>query len=62
MESAEIARRFGPPSLKLATNPGEEMLTYARKDSKVDVTMRNGKAAVVRRSGGATGSLAGAVR
>jgi hypothetical protein len=52
MEYAQVEHRFGPPSLRITTSPGEEMLYYARKSVKVDVTVRDGKVAVVNRSGG----------
>ena len=47
MEYGEILRRFGPPSLKLTNDPGEEMLSYARKDLVVNVMLRNGKVTTV---------------
>jgi hypothetical protein len=50
MEYAEILQRFGPPTLKLTTGPGEEALNYVRKDVAVDVTLRDGKAITVRKS------------
>jgi hypothetical protein len=52
MEYGEILHRFGPPSLKLTTGPGEETLSYARKDLMVNVLVRNGKVASVQKSGG----------
>jgi hypothetical protein len=52
MDSVEVARRFGPPSLTLTTGPGEELLCYAKKGAALDVTMRNGKVAAVRRDDG----------
>ncbi len=33
MEYVELVRRFGAPSLKLTTGPGEETLSYAMKDA-----------------------------
>jgi hypothetical protein len=50
MEYSEILHRFGPPSLKLTTGPGEETLSYARKNQVVNVTLRNGKAATVQKT------------
>jgi hypothetical protein len=58
MEYDEILRRFGPPSLKMTTAPGEETLCYARKDLMVDVMVRNGKITNVRKSGEATQAVA----
>jgi hypothetical protein len=52
MEYAEMVRRFGPPSLTLTTGPGEETLSYARKNATVGVTVRNGKVASVQKAGG----------
>ena len=52
MEYAEIVRRFGPPSLKLTTGPGEETLCYSKNNASVDVTMHNGKVASVQKAGG----------
>ena len=51
MDSAEVERRFGPPALKL-TMAGEEVYSYTHKGAALDVTMRDGKVAVVRRSDG----------
>lgn len=51
MEYAEIVRRFGPPSLKLTTGPGEETLCYAKGNASVDVTMHDGKVASVQKAG-----------
>ena len=53
MEYGEILHRFGPPSLKLTTGPGEETLSYARKDLMVSAMLRNGKVATVQKTGGA---------
>jgi len=50
MEYTEILQRFGPPTLKLTTGPGEEALNYVRKDVAVDVTLRAGKAIAVRKT------------
>ena len=50
MEYTEILQRFGPPTLKLTTGPGEEALNYVRKDVAVDVTLRAGKAITVRKT------------
>jgi hypothetical protein len=50
MEYTEILQRFGPPTLKLTTGPGEEALNYVRKDVTVDVTLRAGKAIAVRKA------------
>jgi hypothetical protein len=47
----EISRRFGPPSLKITSGPGEEILSYWGKDLVVDVTVRNGKITTVRKTG-----------
>jgi len=52
MDAAEVLERFGPPALTLTTGPGEEVFSYTRKDTALDVTMRNGKVAVVRRADG----------
>ena len=52
MEYDEIVGRFGPPSLKLTTGPGEEILYYTKKDLKVDTTMRNGKVTAVQKTRG----------
>ena len=52
MGAAEVLERFGPPALTLTTGPGEEVFSYTRKDTALDVTMRNGKVAVVRRADG----------
>jgi len=52
MEYAEMVRRFGPPSLTLTTGPGEETLSYAKKNATVGVTLRNGKVASVQKAGG----------
>ncbi len=53
MEYGEILHRFGPPSLKLTTGPGEEALSYARKDLVVNAMLRNGKVTTVQKTGGA---------
>jgi hypothetical protein len=53
MDYAEILHRFGPPSLKLTTGPGEETLSYARKDLVVNALLRNGKVATVQKTAGA---------
>jgi hypothetical protein len=58
MEYDEILHRFGPPSLKLTTAPGEETLSYARKDLVVNVMLRNGKATTVQKTGGADQAVA----
>ena len=58
MEYDEILRRFGPPSMKLTTGPGEETLSYVRKDLVVDVMARNGKITSVRKTGGAVQAAA----
>jgi|SRR5271157_138293 len=50
MEYSEILHRFGPPSLKLTSGPGEETLSYARKDLIVNAMLRNGKVATVQKS------------
>jgi hypothetical protein len=47
----EILRRFGPPSAKVTSGPGQETLYYSRKDLSVDVAVRNGKVTSVRKSG-----------
>lgn len=52
MESDEVSRRFGPPALTLTTGPGEEVRSYSKKDTALDVTMRNGKVAAVRKADG----------
>jgi len=51
MEYAEIVRRFGPPSLKLTSGPGEETLSYARNNRNVGVTMHDGKVSSVQKAG-----------
>lgn len=53
MEYGEILQRFGPPSLKLTTGPGEETLSYARKNLVVNAMLRDGKVATVQKTGGA---------
>jgi hypothetical protein len=53
MEYGEILHRLGPPSLKLTTGPGEETLSYARKDLVVSAMLQNGKVATVQKTGGA---------
>ena len=58
MEYGEILHRFGPPSLKLTTGPGEETLSYARKDLVVNAMLRNGKVANVQKTGGADRAVA----
>ena len=50
MDSSEVLRRFGPPSMKLASTAGEETLCYSRQASSLDVIVRNGKVDSVRRS------------
>jgi hypothetical protein len=52
MEYGEILHRFGLPSLKLTTGPGEETLSYARNGLVVSAMLRNGKVATVQRTGG----------
>lgn len=52
MEYADLVRRFGPPSLKLTTGPGDETLSYAKRNASVNVTVRNGKVTAVRKAGG----------
>jgi hypothetical protein len=51
MGQEEVLRRFGPPSLKLTTGPGEETFSYSRNGGTVDATLRDGKVARVRKSG-----------
>ena len=43
MERAELLQRFGEPSVKVATGPGREFLTYEGKERRVVVDMRDGK-------------------
>ena len=52
MEYGEVLHRFGPPSLKLTTGPGEETLSYARKDLTVNVMVRDGTVTGVQTTGG----------
>jgi hypothetical protein len=47
MDGAEVEHRFGPPSMKITTSPGEELLYYTTKDARINVTVRDGKVAVV---------------
>jgi hypothetical protein len=39
--------------LKLTTGPGEETLSYARKNLVVNAMLRDGKVATVQKTGGA---------
>ena len=47
MDRAELLRRFGEPSMQITTGGGEESLTYAVKDRRVEVELREGKVASV---------------
>ena len=51
MENAELLRRFGPPSMKYSSSAGEQTLCYTRPDHGLDVQLRDGKVAAIRRSG-----------
>jgi len=59
MEYAQVEHRFGPPSLRITTGPGEELLCYARKSVRINVTVRDGKVAVVNKSGGVDSTPSG---
>ncbi len=53
MDSAEVARRFGPPALQLTAGPDQETLCYTQGGTTFDVTMRAGKVTAIRRNGDA---------
>jgi hypothetical protein len=61
MDYSEVLHRFGPPSLKLTTGPGEETLSYARKDLVVNVMVQSGKVANVQKIARAGQSTANAL-
>jgi hypothetical protein len=50
MDNAELLRRFGPPSMKYSSTAGEQTLCYTRPDHSLDVQLRDGKVASIRRS------------
>ncbi len=52
MDYDEVLRRFGPPALTLTTGTSEEVFSYTSKNAALDVIMRNGKVAEVRRADG----------
>ena len=52
MEAAEVTRRFGPPALSLTTGGEEQLLSYTTKTTAIDVTMRNGKVASLKKLDG----------
>ena len=52
MDYAEVVHRFGSPSLKLTTGPGEETVYYAKKNLNVSATVRSGKVTAVQKTGG----------
>jgi hypothetical protein len=51
MDYAQILQRFGPPSMKYSSTAGEQTLCYTRPDHSLDVQLRDGKVAGIRRSG-----------
>jgi hypothetical protein len=51
MEYLEVAKRFGPPSLKLTSGPDQETLCYAKKDIGIDVTVQNGRVTALQKTG-----------
>jgi len=56
MDYAEVLRRFGPPSMKLATTAEEQTLCYSGADGNVDAQLREGKIVSVRRTGSSAGT------
>ena len=50
MDYTEVLRRFGPPSMKMTSADGEQTLCYTRPDHSLDVQLRDGKVAAIRRS------------
>jgi hypothetical protein len=57
MDSAEVLRRFGPPSMKWSSTAGEQTLNYTRSDRGLDVQLREGKVASIRRSSASEGAI-----
>ena len=52
MDSAAVAQRFGPPTLKMTTGPEQETLCYLTKDGvSIDVTVRSGKVTAIQKAG-----------
>ncbi|MGD0000857.1 MAG: hypothetical protein ABSE21_12230 [Bryobacteraceae bacterium] len=51
MDYAQLLQRFGPPSMKYSSTAGEQTLCYTRPDHSLDVQLRDGKVAAIRRSG-----------
>ncbi len=51
MDYTEVVRRFGPPSMKYSSADGQQTLCYTRPDRSLDLQLRDGKVAAIRRSG-----------
>jgi hypothetical protein len=52
LTQTELRERFGPASLQLSGADGGLILSYVRKGSALDVIVRNGRVAEVRRADG----------